>query len=188
VVAVLILIIVARFRALVVAAVVAVLFSVTVAGCGSTETEASRHTSAGGEASAQAATRVERCTDRFLERVDPQDFANTTEAEIRRYVEISYCLRFEKQGWVYDDGTLSIDAYTKLVESGSEECTQAESGEEARTVPCEELDQGDAPQVLDCAILHHVRRAEVRKYVRELRRSREVTCDDGTPLHKVGAV
>ena len=142
----------------------------------------------GGDASGQAASRVERCTERFLERVEHEDSANATKLEIRRYVEISYCAPFEKQGWVYDDGTLSIDAYTKLVESMSEECTRAESGEEARTVPCEELDQGEGPQVLDCAILHHVRREEVRKYVRELRRSREVTCDDGTPPHKLGAV
>jgi hypothetical protein len=62
----------------------------------------------------------------------------------------------------------------------------AEAGEGGETVPCEEL-EGDGPLLLDCAILHLVRRGEVREYVEKLERSREVSCDDGTPLARLGA-
>jgi hypothetical protein len=54
----------------------------------------------------------------------------------------------------------------------------------AMTIPCEELDRG--PKVLDCAILHHVRRSEVRKYVEDVERERDVRCDDGTAVGALG--
>jgi hypothetical protein len=158
---------------------------VIVVGCGSKADEASREARAGDEPSAEAASRVERCTERFLERVESGDLAKA--AEIRRYAETTYCARFERRGWIDDDGTLSIDAHVDLVESGSEVCASAEAGGEAGVVPCEELERRDGPEVLDCAILHLVRKSEVRKYVEELERSREVRCDDGTPLDELGA-
>jgi hypothetical protein len=141
-----------------------------VAGCGSGE-----------DASVDAAAaRVERCVERFLERTDS---AELPEADLRRYVESVYCVPFERKGWIYDDGTLSIAAHA---ESESEECVQAESDGETETVPCEEPD-GGGPLVLDCAILHLVRRDEVQEYVRQLEQSREVSCDDGTALDRLGA-
>ena len=141
-----------------------------VAGCGSGE-------DAGEDA---AASRVERCVERFLERAES---AELPEADLRRYVESAYCTPFERQGWIYDDGSLSIAAQA---ESGSEECVKAESDGETGTVPCEEL-EGGGPLVLDCAILHLVPRDEVRSYLEELERSREVSCDDGTALDRLGA-
>jgi hypothetical protein len=38
-----------------------------------------------------------------------------------------------------------------------------------------------------CAVLHYVRRDEVRAYIRKLERSQSVSCDDGTPPDKLGA-
>ncbi len=151
--------------------------AVVVVGCGSNSSEAHQDTSA-------AASRVEKCSERIVERLASEDSAKTTKEELRRYVETTYCAPFEHRGRIYDDGTLSIAAYLDLVESGS--CALAEAGQETRTVPCEELDRS-GPQTLDCAMLHYVRNSEVRKYIEKLQRSREVRCDDGTPLQKLGA-
>ncbi len=155
-----------------------------VAGCGSGE-DAGQDAGVGGDGSSDATSRVERCVERFLERAASDGLA---EADVRRYIESTYCSRFEREGRIYDDGTLSISAHIAFVESeSSEECVTAEVGEEAETVPCEELEGGDGPLLLDCAILHLVRRGEVREYVEELERSHEVSCDDGTPLERLGA-
>jgi hypothetical protein len=151
-----------------------------VAGCGSGE-DADQDAGGSGDASAEAAARVERCVERFLESAAPDE---SEEADVRRYIESTYCSRFERGGWVYEDGTLSIAAYRAVAEGY--ECATAEAGEEAVTIPCEELEGGDGPLVLDCAILHLVPRDEVREYVGELERSREVSCDDGTPLDRLG--
>jgi len=114
---------------------------------------------------------------------------------VRRYTESTYCARFAERGWVYDDGALSIDAYTSLAEGGEEECGEAESesapGEEpaapGRTVPCDEVGAGE-DETIDCALLRHVRKSEVRAYLDELQRSgRAVACDDGTALADLGA-
>ncbi len=156
---------------------------VVAAGCGSGE-DAGPNAGASGDASAEAASRVDRCVERFLERAESDGLA---EADVRRYIESTYCSRFEREGWIYEDGTLSLAAHVAFAESGSsEECATAEAGGDAGTVPCEEL-EGDGPLLLDCAILHLVRRGEVREYVGELERSREVSCDDGTPLDRLGA-
>lgn len=156
---------------------------VVVAGCGSGG-DAGENAGSGDDGSVEAAARVERCVERFFERAASDGLS---EAEVRRYIESAYCSRFEREGWIYDDGTLSITAHIVFVEAGSaEECVTAESGE-AETVPCDELEGGDEPLALDCAILHVVRRSEVREYVEELERSREVSCDDGTPLARLGA-
>jgi hypothetical protein len=141
-----------------------------VAGCGSSQEDAS------------PAARIAKCSERFLGRVKPKNAADAE--EIRRYAERAYCVPFEQRGWIYDDGTLTIEAHT---DSGSEQCARAEAGEEARTVPCEELEVVESPRVLDCGLLHLVRRSDVSEYVAELQRTRDVRCDDGTPLEQLGA-
>ena len=67
----------------------------TVAGCGSGE--------GAGEDSApgDAASRVERCVERFLERAASDDVA---EADVRRYAESAYCTPFEREGWITRTG------------------------------------------------------------------------------------
>ena len=109
----------------------------------------------------------------------------SSETEVRRYIDGTYCSPFEREGWVYDDGTLSIAAYLSLARDGSEACASADGGV-SDTAACSEL-PADASVVLDCAVLHVVRREEVQQYVRELERDREVSCDDGTPLERLGA-
>ena len=143
-----------------------------VAGCGSGG-DAGENAGSGGDGSTEVASRVERCVERFLERAVSDGLS---EADVRRYIETAFCSRFEREGWIDDDGTLSISAHVVFLEAGSaEECVTAESGE-AETVPCDKLEGGDGPLSLDCAILHVVRRSEVREYVEELGRSREVSC------------
>lgn len=111
--------------------------------------------------------RVDRCVERLLADADA-----TTEA--RRYARKTYCEPFASRGWVYEDGALSIGAQRWLEEGGSEQC----ASENAATVPCEDS------RVIDCALLHHVRRSEVRDYVARLRD--DVECDDGTPVEQLG--
>ena len=152
------------------------------AGCGSSGGEPAPQASGTDDPSRRAQARIERCTDRFVRRIKLEDFPELTPAQARRYVKTTYCAMFEKHGLVYDDGTLSIEVYT---DSRSAVCASSRAGEPARTVPCEDV-IGDYP-VLDCAVLHHVRRSEVQKYLAELRETREVRCDDGTPLDELGA-
>jgi hypothetical protein len=104
-------------------------------------------------------SRVDACADRMLERVRPADARNVSEDDLRRYVETTYCERFADNGWVYEDGTLKLAAY-RWASSGGED------------------------PVLDCALLHHVRRDEVQAYVRRLDGAE---CDDGTPVADLGA-
>jgi hypothetical protein len=157
-------------------------FAFVLAGCGSggsrTEGTATDQHSAG------VNERVERCTERFLERVEG---AATGKDEARRYIEVTYCAPLAERGWVYEDGTLSIAAHTWLIEGSSEECASAGDDEPAQTVPCEQLEATGGIQVLDCAVLHQVRRSEVRDYVAQLQRTHDVECDDGTPLEELGA-
>lgn len=131
--------------------------------------------------STEPAERIEECTERMLRGENSDD---ASRAEVKDYVETTYCAPFERRGWVYDDGALAIDAQLWLESSGSEVCATQRPGTPARTVPCEELERG--PTVLDCALLHHVRRSEVRTYVAKLERGREVSCDDGTALDALG--
>ncbi len=138
-----------------------------LAGCGSN-----------GESDGSADSRIERCTERFLTRTESDT------AEIRRYVETTYCAAFDRRGWIHDDGTLSIAAYTN---SGSEACARAEPGGNSETVPCDEVEGAQSPEVLDCALLHLVRKDEVPAYLEELRPDREVRCDDETALDELGA-
>jgi hypothetical protein len=135
--------------------------------------------SVGGGESSPTDARVERCTERFLQRA-----TTGPREEVRRYARVTYCEPFERRGWVYDDGRLNIAAYHRLVEGGT--CGMGKPGQPARTVPCEDLEQGFGPRMIDCALLHLVPRSEVRTYLEGLQKSREVQCDDGTPLAELG--
>jgi hypothetical protein len=155
--------------------------ALVVAGCGSSGESGGNAVSSGG-ASTVAAPRVEKCVERFVARATSDA---STETDVRRYIEGTYCSPFEREGWVYEDGTLSIAAYLSLAGGGSEACASGEAGA-TETASCGEL-PADASVVLDCAVLHVVRREDVQRYVRELERHHEVSCDDGTPLEHLGA-
>ena len=71
--------------------------------------------------------------------------------------------------------------------SVSESCASAGPAQPSRTVPCDQLQAADGPRRIDCALLHHVRRSEVRKYLDDLRSRGKLECDDGTPLGELGA-
>jgi hypothetical protein len=157
------------------------LFAVVLAGCGGNGAPGSEGT-ATDQHSVVSNERVERCTERFLDRVE-----GTDADKVRRYVEVTYCAPFAERGWVYDDGTLSIAAQSWLIENGSEECASADDDQVAQTVPCDQVDSTGGVLVIDCAILHQVRRSEVRDYIAQLQRTHDVECDDGTPLEQLGA-
>jgi hypothetical protein len=159
------------------------LFATSLAGCGGDE---GRGEAAAGDAgSATIATAVERCTDRIVSGAESANSGGGLgEDELRAYVERTYCAPFARRGWVYEDGTLSLDAYE---EGYSEDCAEASAGEQPRTVPCEELESDGGLEIIDCALLRYVRRAEVQAYLEGLRQSREVECDDGTRLEDLGA-
>jgi hypothetical protein len=149
------------------------LVAASSAGCGSSGGEASS-----ADRSPAADARIERCVDRLLSRAT---VADGDEQAARRYAEDTYCARFERNGWIYDDGALSIAAQEWLDSSGT--CATQTTGKPSRTVPCEEVMQGDP---IDCALLHHVRRSEIGAYLAEQRLQDRVRCDDGTPLDQLG--
>jgi hypothetical protein len=149
------------------------LFVAALSACGS-ETSRPLAEAPGPEA------RVERCIERLLQRAASQE-ANAE--NVRSYVRETYCARFALNGWVYDDGALRLAAHHWL-EQGMR-CATANAGEPARTIPCEEAGE-PRPRVLDCALLHHVRRSEVVTYLEQLRRKAAVRCDDETPLDELG--
>ena len=148
---------------------VAIAVLLVLTGCGSGGKKAARP-------DAKTAYRIERCTQRFLDRVKTD----------RSYIETTYCRPFADKGFVYADGTLSIKAHLYVLSGGSS-CKSETStpGGSTKTVPCEPVAEQLNP--LECAILHYVRRDEVRAYIRKLQRSQRVSCDDGTPLDKLGA-
>ena len=170
--------------------IVAAALALALAGCGSSADEAG----VDGEAPVSAGAAVERCTERLLSDAELEELTAEEQEAVRSYTESTYCARFVERGWVYDDGALSIDAYTSLAEGGEEECAEAEAesvegepGGSAQSVPCDEVDAGE-DGTIDCALLRHVRRSEVRAYLDELQRSGQaVECDDGTPLADLGA-
>lgn len=105
------------------------------------------------------------------------------EGQARRYARDTYCDRFERKGWIYEDGALSLAANTWL-EMGAR-CAAGSEGNPIRTVPCEEEWRANTRR-LDCGLLHHVRRSEVRKHIEQLQHESRVECDDGTPLGHLG--
>ncbi len=123
----------------------------------------------------KSTTREDRCVERMVARAEVKGHRSEVEAYARR----TYCGPFAARGWVYADGTLSIDAQEWLVKGGT--CATSENGQ-MRTVPCEELNAQST--TIDCGMLHYVRRSEVQAY---LRRVGATQCEDGTPLAELGA-
>ena len=127
--------------------------------------------------STSAAERIERCTDRLLGSSRPR-----TGVLSRDYAKSAYCKPFEELGWVYDDGALSI----ATLEWTRQEEACASGGSDGETYDdCIVIELPSDPVVLDCALLRHVRRVEVERYIDRLG-NRSVECDDGTPLADLG--
>jgi hypothetical protein len=103
-----------------------------------------------------------------------------SEAVARAYVLRTYCRRFAGRGWVYADGALSIKAQEWLARGAR--CATGTEGGGIHEVPCKVVEDG----VLDCGMLHFVRRSEARSYVERLERRQPVSCDDGTSLEALG--
>lgn len=120
-----------------------------------------------------AESRVDRCVERLLTNAEGRE----TDAA-RAYVRRTYCGPFASRGWVYDDGALHIDAQEWLDEGGMEVCETAGEDGQSVTIPC-----ADEPPVINCAMLRHVRRGEVRQY---LAQRPDLGCQDGTPVQQLG--
>jgi hypothetical protein len=140
-------------------------------------------------ADASAAALVDKCSDRLVVRAETDGLSDAEREAVRGYVETTYCARFVERGWVYEDGTLRIAAYewsldcARVVDTGA--ATTVTAPTPGLGVACVETDDDS---ILDCALLHQVRRSEVRTYIEELRhRIPDVECDDGTPLEELGA-
>jgi hypothetical protein len=100
---------------------------------------------------------------------------------VRDYLRRTYCEPFAKRGWIHPDGTISIRAHEWLLGAGT-----CEKVENTTTLPCDSRTEQEAP-LLECGLLHFVRRSEVRPYLADLQRRRgKVSCDDGTPLGELG--
>lgn len=125
----------------------------TASGCGSGSDET--------PSTASRAIRIERCVDRLLQSTATQNAAD--EESARRYARKTYCGRFDENGWVYDDGAVSIAARTWLDRGAT--CARGGEGEPTTTVPCEVERTAGGVETLDCALLHIVRRSEVREYI-----------------------
>ncbi len=129
--------------------------------------------------SSPATVRIDTCVDRLLSRAPTSDAG---EQESRRYIRDTYCALFEQNGWVYEDGALTIAAQNWLDNGYAKECSTSGETTPARTVPCE------AERIIDCALLHHIRRTEAQSYIADRQRgSGDVQCDGDTPVAELGA-
>jgi hypothetical protein len=126
-------------------------------------------------ADATSSSRSKQCTQRILAGIK-----RDRSPMVQSYVQRTYCDQFAKHGWVYEDGTLSIKAHLWAVHGGI--CREGTAAGPMVTVPCK-----PSFDPLECALLHFVRRAEAQAYIHQLTKSHRVTCDDGTPLDKIGA-
>ena len=105
---------------------------------------------------------------------------------MRRSAKDAYCAPFERNGWIYEDGALSIAVQRWLDNAGTRRCSAGGAGDPPQAVPCEQLDRLVTPRTIDCALLHHVRRMEAVAYLAKLPRDGAVRCDDETPLRELG--
>ena len=158
-----------------------VLLVAVVAGCGTSNGEQHDGAASSGANASSGAAHVSKCVDRLL---STSRASGGSEQQVRRYVRDTYCALFERNGWVYGDGALSIAAQKWLDKGGS--CATGSNSEPTRTVPCQQTNPGTGTRIIDCALLHHIRRSEVIAYVAGLRRDGDVQCDDGTPVDELG--
>lgn len=171
------------------ASVAIVLLAAVLAGCGASGSEQRDGAMSTERDSAAAAARIDKCVERLLSR---SMTSGGSEQQVRRYARDTYCAPFEQNGWVYEDGALSI-ATQNWLDNGGACATQGavtgearSDGEPARTIPCEQTYGDTTTRIVECALLHHVRRTEVMAYVAKLQRDNDVYCDDGTPLEELG--
>ena len=127
-----------------------------------------------------ATARIDKCVDRLLSR---SRRSGASEQAVRRYARNTYCAPFAGKRWVYADGALSIAAQ-KWLDKGHR-CATSSAGK-TRTIPCEQTSSGTGARIIDCALLHVVRRTEVKAYITELERHGDIRCDDGTPPGELG--
>jgi hypothetical protein len=130
----------------------------------------------GSRSTPTAAVRIDKCADRLLSRAA----SGVDRQQARRYAIDTYCGPFERKGWVYDDGALSIAAQNWLDKGGV--CATSSTTGRTQTIPCDQVNGG----MIDCALLHHVRKAEATAYIATLQKDGAVRCDDGTPLDELG--
>jgi hypothetical protein len=150
-----------------------VLFAVVLSACGSVDNR-----DEGAASTSTSGGRVERCVDRLMEQNAPGVDAGTSD-QARRYVRDTYCARFDENGWVYADGALSIEAQ-KWLDAGAT-CAVGDAGDSVATVPCTTTEAAGT-QILDCALLHIVRRSEVRDYIDRLKTSSPLSATTGLLL------
>jgi hypothetical protein len=157
------------------------IFAGALSACGSGSGERRDEGKSTVERSPAAMSRIERCVDRLLQA------ATTADASIeaaRRYVRNTYCARFEREAWIYEDGALSIAAQRWLDEGAR--CATSREGEPTRTVSCEEERRSARDPTLDCGLLRVVRRSEIGDYIERSRRNGAVECDDGSAFDELG--
>lgn len=152
-------------------------FASVLAGCGTGGGEQRHAETSTDRDSSPAGFRINNCVDRLLSR---STTSGGSEQQARRYVKDTYCALFEQNGWVYEDGALSIAAQKWLDSGYARECATSSGTTPTRTVPCE------ATRIIDCALLHHIRRTEVLPYIANRQRAGVVHCDDETPLEDLG--
>ena len=157
------------------------ILAATVSACGSGNSGRRAGTASSLHASAAATSSLERCIDRLLQHARTQDLPSKEIA--RRYVRRMYCARFDEEGWVFEDGALSIAAQAWLEHGGT--CTTGRAGEPTKTVPCQPVRRGGV-RIIECALLRVIRRSEVRDYIEQLRTMGPVACDDGTAISELG--
>ena len=145
-----------------------------LAGCGGEKTAALPKV--------EASPRAERCTQRILDRV-----SGDNGPKARTYIAGVYCVPFDRKGWVYADGRLSIAAHLYVLRSGVCSTESVGPGGSTTKTSTTECNPADLLDPLECAVLHYVRKDEVRAYIRKLKRKQTVSCDDGTPLNELGA-
>jgi hypothetical protein len=158
-----------------------VILAGALTGCGSGSGEQRDEVQATVTHSPAAMSRIERCVDRLLQAATTRD---ASKEEARRYARNTYCARFEKESWIYEDGTLSIAAQRWLDEGAR--CATVREGEPTRTVSCEEERRAAGDRTLDCGLLRLVRRSEVKDYIERMRSNGAVECDDGSALDELG--
>jgi hypothetical protein len=157
------------------------IFAGALSACGSGGGERRDEAQSTVRRSPAAMSRIEGCVDWLLQAATTR---GGSEEEVRRYVRNTYCARFERKGWIYEDGALGIAAQRWLDEGAR--CARAGEGEPTRTVSCEEERRAAGDRTIYCGLLRVVRRSEARDYIERIRSNGARECDDGSALDELG--